>query len=66
MDAEILKWLVKNKIRIKLSIDGEQAVHDKNRIYIDGKGSYEKIIFNFPLCWMMRFQKNGRQRYRLV
>ena len=48
MDAEILKWLVKNKIRIKLSIDGEQAVHDKNRIYIDGKGSYEKIIFNLP------------------
>lgn len=39
------KW--KNVISLSVSIDGCPAIHDKNRIYPDGKGSMNDIIKNF-------------------
>jgi len=46
MNDEILNWLIENKIRFKLSIDGNKEVHDKNRKLLNGSGSYDSIIQN--------------------
>ena len=48
MNDEILTWLIKNKIHLKLSIDGSAKTHDKNRKTNDGTGSYELIMKNIP------------------
>lgn len=49
MNSEIMEWIIKNKIQIKLSIDGNQEIHDKNRMTLTGKGSYLKIIENINM-----------------
>ena len=49
MNAEIMKWIIENKIQIKLSIDGIEEIHDKNRRTITGKGSYSRIIENISM-----------------
>lgn len=42
-DSEILKYIDRNNINMGISIDGEKSVHDKNRCYESGAGSYDKV-----------------------
>ena len=49
MNTEIMKWIIENKIQIKLSIDGIEEIHNKNRRTITGKGSYSRIIENIDM-----------------
>ncbi len=44
MDEDILKYLMANKVRISTSLDGPKEVHDKNRRYLDGAGTYEDVV----------------------
>lgn len=44
----ILRWMIRKRVHIKLSIDGDEAVHDKNRHCKDGQGSYCRIIETLP------------------
>jgi len=44
LDAEWCEILNKNQISIGFSLDGPQNIHDKNRFYSTGKGSYNDII----------------------
>lgn len=46
MNKEILSWLIKHSVRLKLSIDGKESIHNKNRKTISEKGSYQLIISN--------------------
>ena len=48
MNDEILLWLIKHSIRLKLSIDGSESIHNKNRKTVSGKGSYQLIKKNLP------------------
>ncbi|SHO49118.1 radical SAM/SPASM domain-containing protein [Anaerocolumna xylanovorans] len=48
MNNEIYDWLVHNNVRIKLSIDGTEPIHDKNRILANGKGSFSVLMSNIP------------------
>jgi len=41
---KIAKWFADNKIQARFSIDGLQEVHDQNRVYPDGKGSYDDVM----------------------
>lgn len=41
---EILDYLVEHKFGISTSIDGPQCVHDWNRPFKDGSGTYEKAV----------------------
>ncbi|MBW6461780.1 MAG: His-Xaa-Ser system radical SAM maturase HxsB [DPANN group archaeon] len=43
MDDEKLSWLVENKILLNSSFDGPKIVHDKNRFYDNGKGTYDEV-----------------------
>ena len=47
--GEIQEWLSKNskKFAISLSLDGTKSMHDKNRIYLDGKGTFDNIDIDF-------------------
>lgn len=46
LNDEILAWLIKYRIHLKVSIDGDEETHNKNRKRIDGVGSYSNIIEN--------------------
>ncbi len=48
LNKEKLEYIEKNDIRIALSIDGNQADHDKNRKSYEGKGSYESMASILP------------------
>ncbi len=43
---EIVDFLVSNNFSVTVSIDGNQKEHDKNRVFLNGAGSYQKIIQN--------------------
>lgn len=44
LDNENLDYLQNEEIALALSIDGEKNIHDKNRIYKNGKGTYDCVI----------------------
>jgi len=54
MDEEKLDWLLKNKVDINSSLDGPKEVHNKNRKYEGGKGSYDDVI-----RWINILKKRG-------
>lgn len=43
---EVEEWLKKGLARIKVTVDGNEASHNKKRPYKNGKGSYKDIIEN--------------------
>ena len=49
--GEIANWLSKNKerVRIKLSLDGDKQTHDRNRVKIDGTGTFDEIIKKYSI-----------------
>ena len=48
----------KDHLSISISIDGNKEKNDENRIYSNGKGSYNDIIENVHL-WMNQFPNEG-------
>lgn len=44
MDDKKLDFLINNNVGICTSLDGPKKVHDQNRVYYRGKGSYEDVI----------------------
>lgn len=44
----------KNHISIGISVDGNKIKHDLQRVYPDGRGSYDDVIKNVPL-WLEQF-----------
>lgn len=43
---EIISFLEKNDFGVTISIDGPREVHDKNRKFVDGTGSFDTIMKN--------------------
>ena len=48
----------KEQLHISISVDGNEEKNDLNRVFIDGKGSYENIIENVKL-WIRQFPNEG-------
>lgn len=46
LSEEIIDFMYENNVRIMISIDGPQIIHDANRKYVSGRGSYEDVIKN--------------------
>lgn len=46
LDEAVSKFLIRNNISIDVSLDGPKFIHDKNRVTVSGKGSYDLIIKN--------------------
>lgn len=47
-----------NHLDISISIDGSKAKNDRNRVFHNGAGSYDKIIDNVRL-WLKQFPNEG-------
>ncbi len=43
LDDEIVTFLIKGNWNVKISIDGNQVIHDQQRVDKTGKGTYSKI-----------------------
>lgn len=56
----VQEFISKNKehISIMLTIDGTKEKHDLNRIFANGKGSYDSVLKNIPL-WLEQFPKSS-------
>ena len=46
LTEDIIKFCIKNRIHLQVSIDGPQAIHDKNRMTADGRGSFRQVVRN--------------------
>ena len=44
LDDEKIDWIINNKVHIYLSIDGLKEQNDKNRIFKNGKGTFDIVI----------------------
>lgn len=43
LNDEFIDFLIENEFKITTSIDGPQTIHDRTRVYPDGKGSFEDV-----------------------
>ena len=59
-EEKVQHYIKKNHdhLSIGITIDGTQMKHDLNRVYKNGKGSYEDVIRNIPL-WLEQFPNGG-------
>ena len=59
-EDKLQRYIEKNRehLSIGISIDGTQIKHDLNRVYKNGKGSYEDVVRNVPL-WLEQFPHGG-------
>lgn len=60
IDEEIERYLCDEFYSISLSIDGDKLSHDYNRIFNNGKGTYDSIIKN--CCGMLEKRPDTRAR----
>ncbi|MFB6088222.1 MAG: radical SAM protein, partial [Candidatus Aenigmatarchaeota archaeon] len=49
LDEDILESLSRNNVEISTSLDGPKEIHNANRKYIGGRGTYEDVIENIQL-----------------
>ncbi|QUH29818.1 radical SAM/SPASM domain-containing protein [Vallitalea guaymasensis] len=49
LNSAMVNFFEKNKFGLSISIDGDRSTHDKYRKFINGMGSYDKIISNIKL-----------------
>ena len=46
LTEEIIHYIHDSRVDLTVSIDGPEALHNKTRVYENGKGSYEKVAKN--------------------
>lgn len=46
LDSESIAFIQEHNISLKISVDGPREVHDANRPFADGSGSYETVVQN--------------------
>lgn len=61
LDRNNLEFIKEENINLCLSIDGPENVHDLNRIYNDGRGSFEEVFRSLKLILntLPKFQVNA-------
>lgn len=50
LSEEIINILYDQKIGLGISIDGYKAIHNLQRVFVDGRGSHEIVEKNFLLA----------------
>lgn len=54
MNEEILDFIIKNKVHICTSLDGPKEIHNKNRFYFGGGGTYDDVT-----KWMKKIKEKA-------
>ncbi|MFH1739742.1 MAG: radical SAM protein [bacterium] len=44
LDSSTVKCLMDNGVSITISLDGPREIHDKARVFPDGRGTYDKVL----------------------
>jgi len=59
-EQRVQNFIVKNltHLSIGITLDGTKQKHDLQRVYPNGKGSYENVLKNIPL-WLSQFNNAG-------
>lgn len=50
LNREKVFWLNQNMNTISLSLDGYEEIHDRNRKYVDGRGTFQDIMSRLNHC----------------
>ncbi len=61
MNDEIIDFIIKNKFKLSVSLDGPKDVHDKNRVFLDGSGSFDLIEKNLE-----KIRQKSEEFYRNI
>ncbi|MEA3342884.1 MAG: radical SAM protein [archaeon] len=56
MNEEIAEYILDNNLGLCTSLDGPKELHDKQRPFLDGRGSYDAVM-----KWIDYFSKRGRR-----
>ncbi|MEJ2671440.1 MAG: radical SAM protein [Deltaproteobacteria bacterium] len=59
--GEILKYLVEQDVLVRVSLDGPRQIHDRMRVFADGRGSFDIVVRNLKEAkrrYPEYFQKN--------
>lgn len=49
LTQKVIDFIKENKISVGVSIDGPKDIHDKNRIYLGGRGSFDDVMKGIKL-----------------
>ncbi|MFH0831372.1 MAG: His-Xaa-Ser system radical SAM maturase HxsB [archaeon] len=58
---EHIDFILDNDITVCTSLDGQKSLHDMNRHYISGKGSYDDVISGIRKINALSIKKNSRK-----
>jgi len=58
LHKEIVDYFIKNKLSILVSLDGPKEIHDRYRVYQNGKGTFDIILQN-----LLRIKENHRDYF---
>ena len=50
LDKDWIDFFLHYKIHVSTSLDGTKLIHDSNRLYKDGNGSFENVLANIKLA----------------
>ena len=56
LDEEIIAAIVENEVSVSVSLDGSKDLHDVNRIFANGKGTFETVLKNIK--WLQKAGAN--------
>lgn len=66
LNDDAIRFMLKHNFIITFSIDGPKRIHDKNRIFRDGKGSYDVIMENIQNAYERDPHKLKRSSINMV
>nr|WP_034847152.1 Cys-rich peptide radical SAM maturase CcpM [Ruminiclostridium josui] len=49
LTEEIVEYFQKHNVHLLISLDGSSEIHNKNRVYRDDKGTFEKVMENLEM-----------------
>lgn len=44
LKEDVIDYLIERKISVSVSVDGDKETHDKNRVFLNGDGSFDKVM----------------------
>ncbi len=53
LSKDVMMFCIKNRVDLQVSIDGPKNIHDKNRVSLDGCGTFSRVIRNLKMLKKM-------------
>lgn len=65
MNEEIADYIMRNKFNIIVSLDGYKELHNKNRLFVSGEGSFENTIRGLKILLKSAEKYNNKESITL-